>query len=142
MPSGTAMATLAFIRGGLLLADEKLVEVGRSALEANHSYLSRYPTAVLTMLQACDLLLHDPREVVIAGELDAAETQAFLRRLYGTWPNTHVVTVLHSGNAEALGKLVKVHAGKVPRDGKAAAYVCKFGVCEAPVTNPDAMKLQ
>ena len=141
-PSGSSMAIRAFIRAGLLLADQKLVGIGRNALEANHAVLDKYPAYAVTMLQGCDLLLNDPREVVVAGELADAGTQAFLKKLRKQWPAAHVTTVLHSGNRDALKKLVAAHDGKGPEDGKSAAYVCRFGVCEAPITDVKEMKLK
>jgi uncharacterized protein len=142
IPSGASMVIRAFVRAGLLLADQKLVGMGRNALEANHAVLDKYPAYAVTMLQACDLLLNDPREVVIAGELEDPGTQAFLQRLRKRWPVAHVTTVLHSGNKDALQELVESHGGKTARDGKPAAFVCRFGVCEAPVTDAAAMKLK
>ena len=141
IPSGTAMAIAAFARAGLLLADQKFVDVARRALEANHAYLERYPSAVVTMLPSVDLLLNDPREVVIAGAPKAGPTKAFLAALRQRFPSNFVVTVVHDGNRTALTKLVPAHEGKSPVDGKPAAYVCKFGVCAAPVTAPQELDL-
>ena len=38
--------------------------------------------------------------------------------------------------------LVPANDGKAPEQGKAQAYVCKFGVCLAPVTTVEQLKLK
>jgi uncharacterized protein YyaL (SSP411 family) len=124
------------------MVDEELVELGRESLEANHAYLEQAPNMVLAMLRTCDLLLNDPREVVIAGDLSDQGTQDFLARLRGQWPTGYVVTVIHEGNAEELLELVPAHVGKVPLQERSAAYVCRFGLCEAPVTTVGELKLK
>jgi hypothetical protein len=141
IPSGAAMAIMAFARAGLLLEDQAFVDIARQALEANHMFLTRYPTAVMTMLQSVDLLLGNPREVVIAGAPAAAGTVGFLARLRGRWPVGHVVTLIHPGNRAALVALVPGHAHKVAIADRPTAYVCKFGVCEAPVVDASELKL-
>lgn len=118
------------------------MELGRESLEANHAYLAQAPNMVLAMLRTCDLLLSDPREVVIAGDPADDGTKDFLARLRSQWPTGYVVTVIHEGNSEDLLELVPAHAGKVPLQGRSAAYVCRFGVCEAPVTTVGELKLK
>ena len=54
---------------------------------------------------------------------------------------THVVTLLHDDNRKALAGIVAGHLDKTAKDGKATAYVCRFGVCEAPVTDVAKLKL-
>ncbi|MCB9869613.1 MAG: thioredoxin domain-containing protein [Planctomycetes bacterium] len=142
IPSGAAVAIQAFARGGMLLADPKLTDVARTALEANHGYLSRYPSYVMSMLEPVDLLLHDPKEVVlIANDLAAAETRAFLEVLRRRFPVGHVITVVHPGNRERLLALVPAHRGKEMRQGRCTAYVCRFGTCLEPVTRPQDVRL-
>jgi uncharacterized protein YyaL (SSP411 family) len=141
IPSGAAMAITAFARIGLLLEDPGFVGIARSALEASHLYLDRAPTSVMTMVRVVDFLLQDPREVVLVGDPDAVDTQAFLRNLRHQKTITHVVTLLHDDNREALAGIVAGHLDKTAKDGKATAYVCRFGVCEAPVTDVAKLKL-
>ncbi len=139
-PSGTALAVHALLRGGLLLGDEALYARGVAALRANHALLSGQPAAAPALVQALQFHLADPREVVVAGEPGDERTQALLRAAWRAWPSAQVVALVHAGNREALAALSPVFAGKQPQAGVPAAYVCRRGVCAAPVT--DAARLE
>jgi uncharacterized protein YyaL (SSP411 family) len=140
-PSGTAMVVRAMLRAGLLLGDEALYEAGLEALRANHAVLERSPVACPSLVLALQFHQNDPREVVIAGDPADPRTQALLSAVRGSFPASHVVAVVHDGNRAALAKVSKVFDGKVPVGGAPAAYVCRRGVCEAPVTDPAKFKL-
>jgi hypothetical protein len=51
------------------------------------------------------------------------------------------VALLHDGNRKALGAS-PVFRDKEPVRGVPAAYVCRRGVCEAPVTDPARLVLK
>ncbi len=140
MPSGVAAATQALLRGGLLLGDEGLYERGVAALRANHAMLQRAPSHVASLTVALQFHLADPREVVVAGEPGDPRTQALLAAVRLRFPWHHVSAVVHAGNREALGGMSPVFAGKEPIDGAPAAYVCRRGVCAAPVTDPAELR--
>ena len=135
-PSGTAMAVRAFLRAGLLLGDDKLYALGVAALRGNHALLERSPVAAPSLVLALQFHLADPREIVIAGDPADARTQALLAAAWRSFPGHHVVALVHDGNRAELATLSKVFDGKVPASGVPAAYVCRRGACEAPVTDP------
>jgi len=141
IPSGQAMAILAFLRAGLLLGDTRIEDIGIRALRANNRILELQPIASPTLVLALELYLSDPREIVIAGEPGDAVVQEMLLAVRRRFPPHHVVTLVHSGNRERLLELAPVYEGKDPIDGAAAAYVCRHGVCDAPVTDPGALEL-
>jgi len=138
-PSGAAVATMAFLRGGLLLGDPALYERGVAALRQSHALLSRSPIAACSLVLALQFHLADPREIVIAGPVDDPRTRALLERAWRAFPGHHVTALVHDGNREALCELSPVFEGKVPVDGQPAAYVCRRGVCAAPVTDPELL---
>jgi uncharacterized protein YyaL (SSP411 family) len=141
VPSGQAVAAMALLRAGLLLGDQRLEGMGTEVLRANHIILERYPIAAPSLLLAVEFSLADPREVVLVGESDDAAVKAFLEAVRGTFPPHHVVTLMTATNRGPLIELAPVYDGKDPVDGKAAAYVCRHGACELPVTDPAALKL-
>jgi uncharacterized protein YyaL (SSP411 family) len=135
-PSGTALAAQAFLAAGLLLGDEELYGHGVAVLRSNHKLLAETPAAAPALVRALQFHVGDPREVVIAGDPADARTQALLRAAWRGLLRPQVVAHLHAQNRGALEKLAPVFAGKAPVDGAPAAYVCRRGVCEAPVTDP------
>jgi uncharacterized protein len=133
--SGTALITLALLRGGLLLGDEALYERGVAALRANHGLLAAAPAAAPGLVAALQFHLAEPREIVIAGAPGDPRTQALLRAAW-TMPGAAVMGCVHDGNRTALEALSPVFVDKRPVDGAPAAYVCRRGACEAPITDP------
>ncbi|MHC5064587.1 MAG: thioredoxin domain-containing protein [Planctomycetota bacterium] len=140
IPSGIAMATIAFLRAGLITGNERLYQVGYDCLRANNKFLETFPIAGPGVMLAADFALADPRELVIAGEPGDPGVIAFLEAARNQFPNRHVVTLVHASNREELSKLVSILEGKEPIEGRPAAYLCRRGVCEAPVT--DAQRIQ
>jgi len=86
--------------------------------------------------------LGDPREVVVVGERDDPRTQRFLQRVRAQFPPHRVVALVHRGNRERLRALADIFQGKEPVGGAPAAYVCRRGVCEAPVLDPELLVLR
>ncbi|MBZ0149919.1 MAG: N-acylglucosamine 2-epimerase, partial [Planctomycetes bacterium] len=72
---------------------------------------------------------------VVVGPLADARTQALLQRAY-TAPGPVVVLHVDDGSQEAISKVTPIVAGKRMVGGAPAAYVCRRGVCGAPVTQP------
>ncbi len=139
-PSGPAMATRALLRAGLLLGDETLYGRGVAALRANAAMLERSPVACPSLVLAWQFHVADPREIVIAGPPEDVRTQALVRAVRSSFPANRVVALVHDGNRERLEALSPVFAGKQPVAGVPAAYVCRRGVCEAPITDPERLR--
>lgn len=139
-PSGTALLAMALLRGGLLLGDEALYGRGLAALRANVALLQLDAAAAPALQQVLAFHLGGPREIVVAGSPDDERTQALLRAAHRAVAVPHVVALVHDGNRERLAALSPVFADKRPLGGVPAAYVCRRGVCERPVTDPKALE--
>jgi len=143
MPSGNSAAATALIRLGLLLQDRELTARGEATLASLAETLTKAPGFGATQaLQALDLYLGPAREVVVAGEPDAAGTQALLRALRSRFLPRTVVLHRPPGDAPAITKLVPSLAAQTPVDGKPAAYVCRDFTCQAPVTTVEELAAQ
>ena len=140
-PSGTAAAADAFLRAGLLLGDQALYDRGVAVLRANHALLAQSPAAAPSLVLALQFHLADPQEIVVAGEPGDPRTVALLQAAWRRFPGQQVVALVHDGNRKELGTLSPVFEGKVPVAGVPAAYVCRRGVCAAPVTDPKLLEL-
>ncbi|MDA0933076.1 MAG: thioredoxin domain-containing protein [Planctomycetota bacterium] len=140
-PTGVAMAAQVFLRGSLLLGDTSLWDRGIRAVRAHRKEFAAYPTACPSLGLAIRLALADPREVVVVGEPLDPRTVALRRKVQRSYPPHHGLVLVHDANREALEKLSVLVEGKTAEDGVPAAYVCRHGACEAPVTDPDALVL-
>ena len=139
-PSGVALVARALLRAGLLLADEELYARGVAVLRAHHGALSEKPSAVASLMRAAQLHLAGPREVVVTGSPDDERTVKLLEAAWRHVPRTVVVTLLHAGNREALEAISPVFEAKREIDGRPCAYVCRRGVCEAPLVSAEQLR--
>ena len=120
------------------------VEFHRKAEQTVNAFggiLQQMPSALPQMLHSMGGLLHPWRQIVIAGDLGAADTQALLRVVRGKYLSETVV--LHAGSlvgAETLSPQLALAAQMQPVAGKAAAYVCQGFACRAPVTEASELK--
>lgn len=88
-----------------------------------------------TLLAAADLL-ERAALVVVVGDPATADTQALLATALAA--ADPAICVLRG---DAAGTLPPGHPayGKSPVDGQAAAYVCRGGICDLPITIPDRL---
>lgn len=140
IPSGGAMVIQALLRAGLLLGDRDLDSAAERALTANFDMLSRHPIGCPSLVQAVQLHLGEPTEVVIAGDIADPATAALLHAARHQFPPHSVVIHVDEARRDELAAATPLVEGKTPVDGQPAAYVCRRGVCEAPVTDPAALR--
>jgi uncharacterized protein YyaL (SSP411 family) len=128
IPSGNSAAALAMLRLALLSGEGKYERHALGVLRLLHPLAARHPHAFGHLLQAIDFYLARVREVAIVGP-DPAPLVRVVRGAF----RPHVV--LAGGETDGVPLL----EGREPVDGSAAAYVCEHFVCQAPVTEPDAL---
>ena len=139
--AASSVAALNLLRLARLTDDKKMAEHARKTVDAFAMTLSHFPSAMPQMLTALDYALSKPRQIVIAGKKNAAETKELLREA-----NRHFlpkrVLVLADGaeGQEYFGEKNEAIRAMSPIDGKPAAYVCENFTCKAPVT--DAKQLR
>ncbi|MCC6673510.1 MAG: thioredoxin domain-containing protein [Planctomycetes bacterium] len=141
-PSGAAVAVQAFLQLAALTGEPRLEAVAARALRGAGQVLQTMPGAAPSLLVALELWRADGREVVLAGNPDDPQVRAMLARVRAAYPPHHVVLLVHAANRKELEELSGVVRGKVALDGKATAYVCRHGACEAPVQDPAALRLR
>ena len=119
------------------------VEYHREATEGLASWgglLEKGGVEVAWWFEAAGKLLWPYFDVVIAGEPGTGDTtalrEAYLRRM----PAGAVLsTIPAAGAAKSQLALAPALAGKTALEGKATAYVCEFGTCQAPTTDSQKM---
>lgn len=145
-PSASSVSVRNLLRLSEWTGQKNFREEAEKAVKAFGGILQKAPTALPQMLHSLGALLEPCTQVVIAGDLDQADTQALLKmaRLQYS-PNRillHADSISGAGKAGApsvLGENGARIAQMRPVDGRAAAYVCKAFACRAPVTSPEEL---
>jgi uncharacterized protein YyaL (SSP411 family) len=130
IPSGNSAAALGLLRLALLSGEGKYERHALGVLRLLYPIACRHPHAFGHLLRAADFYLAPVREVAIVGPPEqASELVRVVRDAY----RPHLV--LAGGEPDGVPLL----DGRVPVEGRAAAYVCEHFMCQAPVTTPEAL---
>ncbi len=124
-PSGNSIAVRLLLRLALLTDRSDFREAAEQTLTLFAQRMHSLPHAVPEILCALDFALGKPKQIVIAGEPAASDTNALLR----------VVRRRNLPNKVVL--LARDQTTPRPMiDGKATAYVCIDYTCRLPTTEP------
>jgi len=138
-PSGGGMAATVLLRLGALTGDRRYRSAAERAVGSVLPLAERYPTAFAMWLQALDLLLANIVEIAIVGDPADPATEALVRLAAGSYAPSRVVAL---AAAEGSGHAVALLDDRPQRGGRPTAYLCRGFTCEAPVTDPDALRDQ
>jgi uncharacterized protein YyaL (SSP411 family) len=98
--------------------------------------LRRSGSALPQMLAALDFAQSRQKQIVIAGDRQAADTRALLRLVQERFLPNKIVVLADGGAAQAqLASLIPFVDGKERRDGRATIYVCENYVCRLPTND-------
>jgi uncharacterized protein YyaL (SSP411 family) len=135
-PTGAALLIADLRTLGTLTGDEELLDAADSALSSYAAAMREHGTDMAAFLDAALLALGPYREVVIIGSGDALP-RAYDRLL----PSFASAVVLpSSARAHELESALPTLSGKHDADGRALAYVCERGTCQAPTADPAAFE--
>jgi uncharacterized protein YyaL (SSP411 family) len=140
-PAAGSVAALNLLRLSQYFGDDTLRERAMQTVAAFHESLSTLPHSVPLALRAL-LAAHEPkpRQIVIAGDPTARDTQALLAETRNRYTGTTLLLLADgSVHQEELSKHLPFLRDLKPVDGKATAYVCENFTCQLPVTTPEAL---
>jgi hypothetical protein len=136
-PSGNSVAVMNLLRLARMTNRDDFRVSAERTLAAFASRLALAPMAIPQMLTACEFLLGEPREIVLAGRRDSPEMRALLRELHTRFvPNRVVLLVDSAETQQALARAIPSVASMNPVEGRASAYVCRNYTCQLPVSEP------
>jgi uncharacterized protein YyaL (SSP411 family) len=137
-PSGNSVAVMNLLRLAQMTNRPEFRESAQKTFAAFAPRLSHVPVAVPQMLAACEWVLGQPREIILVGEKDGADTRALLRVLRRRFVPNRIVLLVDSAETQ------KVLAAGIPSiepmtklEGRAGAYVCRNYTCQLPVSEAD-----
>jgi len=139
VPSGNSVAMLNLLRLARMTANSELEERAIHIARAFSSNLLRSPSSHTHMLCALDFALGPSQEVVIAGDLQARDTQQMLRALRRAFIPHKVVLFRPSEMTPKITNLAEHTKEMTSRKGKATAYVCQNYQCRLPTTDTRQM---
>jgi uncharacterized protein YyaL (SSP411 family) len=136
-PAASSVAALNLLRLSQIRNDQSMSDRAGKTIAAFAATLSHFPGAMPQMLVALDYRLSKPRQIVIAGKKDAAETKALLKEVRRYFLPKSIVLLADGGEGQKyLGEKNEALRAMSLVDGKPAAYVCQDFTCKAPVTDP------
>ncbi len=134
-PSGNSVALLNLLRLAQFTNRDDFRQSAARLLAAFEKRLSLAPSTLPQMLAACEFLLSHPRQIVIAGERGAPDTQALAQVAHARFQPNRVLLL---NDAETVAGIPEL-AAMTPVGGRAAAYVCRDYACQLPVSEPAAL---
>ena len=138
-PSGNSVAATNLIRLMHLTGNVELGSRVDALFKAFSPQVERRAGLFTHLMQAVDMTVGPMYEVVIAGRLEAADTQVMLSALRKEFVPNKVVVFRPDGEAPPITRLAEYTAAQTSRDGKATAYVCLNYACRLPTTDVDEM---
>ncbi len=140
-PAPSSVAALNLLRLAAMLNDEGRRERGRATLNAFRVQWSSAAHAMPQMLCALELALEPPRHVVLAGDSQSADFGALVGILHERSGSRRILLGATDGEAQRwLAERAPWLAGMRPLAGRATAYVCEEFACQAPVSEPAALR--
>ncbi len=131
VPSGMSVCLENLVRLGDVCNQPAWIEIAERVLRAHQARALENPFGFSNLLNALDLWLARPTEIVLAGDTDGA----LARALAGVYLPNRVIA-----RADGAPPLLKALTdGKTALDGKPAAYVCRAFACQRPETDPAAL---
>ena len=138
VPSGWNAATGALLSYAAYSGSARHREAAERGLGVVRELAGRVPRFVGWGLAVAEALLDGPREIAVVGGAEDEGTDALHRTaLLATAPGA-VVALGEPGAVEGAG--VPLLSGRGLVDGRAAAYVCRGCVCEAPTVEPAVLE--
>ena len=139
VPSGNGMAMTALLKLAGLSNERRYVELADQALAQMQSMMAQYPLGFGQWLQALGYALSQPAEIAIVGDPDAEDTQVLLAVARDGYRPFQVVGLGAPGIQPSPVSLLQ---DRGLLGGRAAVYVCRNHVCQAPVTEPEELRAQ
>ena len=145
-PAPSSVAAMNLLRLGVIFAtkDEQGLtfrERGRKCVEAFRAQWSRAPHAMPQMLCALEIALEPPRHVVLAGNPASDDFRRLATVLHERIGPRRSIVAADGAEAQAwLSRHAPWLAGMNALGGRATAYVCEEFTCQAPLSEPDALR--
>ncbi|MBS0663082.1 MAG: thioredoxin domain-containing protein [Verrucomicrobia bacterium] len=140
-PAPSSVAAMNLLRLSAMLNQERCNTRAVQTIEAFRAQWGSVPHAMPAMLCAIAMALEPVRQVVLVGDPQSADFQTLVAVLHERLGPRRVVLALTSeSDREWFSARAPWLADMRAVDGRATAYVCEHFSCQAPVTDPAALR--
>jgi uncharacterized protein YyaL (SSP411 family) len=140
-PAGNSVAAEVLFKLAAMTGDEDYTRRSVRLLAGLARAMGEQAIAFGRFLTALEFYLAVPKEVVVAGKLEDPALQALVDVVYHRYEPNVLVGYADPEDA-SLTEALPFLADRVPRGGKATAYLCERHACMPPVTEPAALAEQ
>ena len=135
IPSGNGIAALVLLRLGYLLGEPRYIAAAERALQSATGAVQDYPHAHCSLLHAAEEYLSPTETVILRG--GAGETRNWMQQLAADYQPARMVFAIPGDLKTGFASL----DGYAAPDSGVRAYVCRAGVCERPVEDIAALRV-
>jgi uncharacterized protein YyaL (SSP411 family) len=135
-PSANSIMVSNLLRLAEITGRDDLRQSAERALDAFAGRLEAAPAALPQLLAAGLRAQAHPRQVVVAGDRQSADTEALVAEVRRRFLPDTLLLVADETSRAALARWNPAVGRMHPIEGKAAAYVCENFACREPVTEP------
>ncbi len=136
VPSGNAVAAHTLLRLHHLTGEPRDRDRAEEILRLYHPSAGQNPFAYASYLQALELYLDGPTEVVVVSPQSTPDADALWGTVARSYLPHRILVAAVPGEADPLAPA----RDRPAVDGRAAAYVCRHFTCSAPVTEPEELR--
>jgi uncharacterized protein YyaL (SSP411 family) len=137
-PSASAIGAWNLVTLAHLTGTPSWHDRARAVFAAYGAKLTSHGRGMPMLACALEMSIATPEQLVVVGDWDAADTRALWTAANRAFrPFATMVPLEPGGRQERIAAVMPWVASMSRRDGRAAAYVCREFVCEAPTTRPE-----
>jgi len=139
-PSPNSVATMNLLRLWQMTDRKDWRNKADRAFAVFSPRLEKFPEALPQLVAALDYSLSKPKQIIIAGQPDAADTRAVLRLVYERYIPNKILMVADGGQGQKqLAQWLPFIASVSRKQGRATAYICEDYVCKLPTADPQVV---
>lgn len=139
-PSANSVAAMNLLRLWQVTDSADRKAKADSAFAAFSNRLKQSPDALPQLVAAIDFGQSKPKQIIIAGKTNAADTRAILRLVHERYiPNKFLILADGAAGQEQIARWLPFVEFMRQRDNKATAYICENYVCRFPTPDLQAV---
>jgi len=133
-PSGNSAAVMALLRLHGYTGEERYFREAERTIKLFREFMEKQPFAFSHLLEAVDLYLRGPVELIVIGDRASADFREWVERIGLLYvPNLAIYAA--DPNIPASEFVPEPARGRTQVDGKLTAYVCRERTCSLPLTS-------